>query len=75
MSGGLSRHTSIAGGKLHKERQMPYDITYLWNLKNDTNELIYKIEIDSDIKKNVQLPKDIEEIVGGEGRDKLGIWD
>ena len=30
-----------------KERQIPYDITYLWNLKYDTNELIYKIETDS----------------------------
>ena len=26
---------------------MPYDITYLWNLKKkDTNELIYKTEVD-----------------------------
>ena len=24
-----------------------YDITYMWNLKNDTNELIYKTETDS----------------------------
>ena len=30
-----------------KERQIPYDITYMWNLKYDTNELIYKIETDS----------------------------
>ena len=29
-------------GKSEKERQIPYDITYTWNLKNDTNELIYK---------------------------------
>ena len=29
------------------ERQMPYDITYMWNLKYDTNELIYKTETDS----------------------------
>ena len=21
---------------------MPYDITYMWNLKHDTNELIFK---------------------------------
>ena len=28
-----------------------HDITYMWNLKNDTNELIYKTETDSDIKK------------------------
>ena len=29
------------------QRQISYDITYMWNLKNDTNELIYKTEIDS----------------------------
>ena len=32
--------------KSNRERQI-YDITYLWNLKNDTNELIYKTGIDS----------------------------
>ena len=26
------------------ERQIPYDITYMWNLKYDTNELIYETE-------------------------------
>ena len=26
-----------------------YDITYMWMLKNDTNELIYKTETDSQI--------------------------
>ena len=31
-----------------KQRQISYDIAYMWNLiKNDTNELIYKTEIDS----------------------------
>ena len=31
-----------------RERQIPYDITYMRNLqKNDTNELIYKTETDS----------------------------
>ena len=31
-----------------RERQIPYDIAYMWNLKTkkDTNELIYKTEID-----------------------------
>ena len=33
--------------KSEKERQIPYDITYMWNLKYDTNELIYKAETDS----------------------------
>ena len=30
-----------------KHRQISYDITYMWNLKNDTNELIYKTETDA----------------------------
>ena len=30
-----------------RERQMPYDITYMWNLKkNDSNEHMYKTKID-----------------------------
>ena len=29
------------------ERKIPYDITYIWNLKYDTNEPIYKTETDS----------------------------
>ena len=33
--------------KLDRERQKSYDITYMWNLKNDTNELIYKTDTDS----------------------------
>ena len=33
--------------KSDRERQMSYDITYLYDLlKSDTNELIYKTEID-----------------------------
>ena len=28
--------------KSKRERQIPYDITYMWNLKYDTNELICK---------------------------------
>ena len=33
--------------KSHRERQMSYDITYMWNLKYDTNDLIYKTKTDS----------------------------
>ena len=29
------------------ERQTPYDNTYMWNLKYDTNEPTYKTETDS----------------------------
>ena len=25
-----------------RQRQIPYDITYMWNLKNSTSELIYR---------------------------------
>ena len=52
-----------------RERQISYDITYMWNLKYDTNELIYKTETDSQTwKTNLWLPK-------GKGVDKLGVWD
>ena len=30
-----------------RERQIPHDITYMWNLKYDTNEPIYEAETDS----------------------------
>ena len=33
--------------KSDRERQISCDITYMWNLKNYTNELVYKTEIDS----------------------------
>ena len=28
--------------KSERERQIPYDFTYMWNLKYDTNESIYE---------------------------------
>ena len=30
-----------------EKRQILYDITYMWNLKNNANESIYKAETDS----------------------------
>ena len=33
--------------KSEREKQILYDITYMWNLKYDTNELISKTERDS----------------------------
>ena len=30
-----------------RQRQISYDIICMWNLKNDTNKLIYKTEADS----------------------------
>ena len=54
------------------EKDIPCDITYMWNLKkNDTNELIYKTKTDSQTQKtNLWLPRGKEE-----RKDKLGIWD
>ena len=43
----------------------------MWNLKYDTNLLIYKTEIDSQSQEtNLWLPKR-----KGEKKDKLGVWD
>ena len=48
-------------------------MTYMWTLKDDINELIYKPEIDSQTQKtNLWLP---EGMAGGGGVDKLGVWD
>ena len=44
--------------KTSRERQISYDITYKWNLKNDINEPIYKTETDSQMERtNLRLPK------------------
>ena len=46
MDGPRDDHTKWS--KSERERQVSYDIAYTWTLKkNDTNELIYKTEIDS----------------------------
>ena len=41
------RDYHIESSKPDRERQISYDITYMWNLKNNTNEVIYKTETDS----------------------------
>ena len=44
-----------------RERKISYEVAYIWNLKNGTNELIDKTEIESQMSKiNLRLP--------GEGR-------
>ena len=35
--------------KSDRERQIPYDIAYTWNLKYGTNELIYKTETNTTV--------------------------
>ena len=45
MDGTRASHTKWS--KSERERQIPYDITYMWNLKCGTNEPICKTETDS----------------------------
>ena len=56
--------------KSHRERQrqIPYSITYIWNLKYDTNELTNKIETLTDIENRLIIAKRM-------GRDGVGIRD
>ena len=42
MDGPRDYHTKPS--KSERERQTPYDITYMWNLKQDTNEPINKTD-------------------------------
>lgn len=35
--------------KIERETQIPHDVTYIWNLKYNTNEYIYDTETDSQI--------------------------
>ena len=44
--------------KSERERQIPYDVIYVWNIKYDTNGLIFEVEIDSQAEKtNLWLSK------------------
>ena len=40
-----------------RERQKPYDITCIWALKYDTNELIYETETDSQTQSRLVVAK------------------
>ena len=61
--------------KSEREKQIPYDITYMWNLKYDTSQHVYK-------KKNKNRLTDIENrlVAKGEGVEEgrigsLGLAD
>ena len=51
MDGPRDYHTKWS--KSERERQIPYDIAYMWNLKYDTNELICETEEDSQREQTV----------------------
>ena len=54
MDGPRGYHTKW--NKSERERQIPYDSTYMWNLKYDTNEPIYKTKPDSQ-RSDLWLPR------------------
>ena len=39
------------------QRQILYDITYMWNLKHGTDEPIYRTETDSDMESRLVVAK------------------
>jgi len=43
--------------KSGREKQISYGITYTWNLKYDTNELIYETETDSQTENRLMVAK------------------
>ena len=47
--------------KSDRERQIPHDITFVWNLKQDADELIDNTETDSQ-KISLWLPKGTEAV-------------
>ena len=59
MDGSGDDHTKWK--KSAKERQILYDVTYMWSPKHDTNELIYQIETDSQTyRTDLWLPREME---------------
>ena len=70
MDGPRDCHTECSNSD--RERKVSYDIAYMCNLKkNDTNELIYETETDSQISKTNQTNQRGNMV----GRDKLGACD
>ena len=61
--------TLILSEVSQKEKDIPYDITYIWNLTYDTNEASYRKENHGLGEHTCSLPR-------GRGRewDGLGVW-
>ena len=66
MDGSRDYHTKQS----KSERKIPYNITYMWNLRYDMNELIYNTETDSQREQTCGCQRG-----KGWGRDRLEIWD
>ena len=58
------------------ERQTSYDITYMWNLKKDTNELICRTATDSDLNQTCSYQRGQVEggMDWGFGIDICTLW-
>ena len=66
-----AREYNAKWNKSFRERQIPYDFTYMWNLRNKTSEQIKKRERDK--PKNILLTAENKLIVRrGEVRGKMG---
>ena len=64
------RNYHTKSSKSERERQIPYAITYMWNLKYDTSELIYETEKESQTERTEWwLPRG-----GHQGKDGEGGW-
>ena len=62
-----TRDSHIKWSKSERERQIPYDITYMCNLKYGTDESFYNIETDSQTwRADVWLPR---------GRERRRDWE
>jgi len=59
----------LSEGKSDKDRQIPSDNTYIWNLKDDINKYIYKTETNSQMYRTDMLPKR-----GGVAEGKIGSF-
>ena len=62
MGGLRGYHTKSS--KSERERQIPYNITYMWNIKYDTNELIYRSRLTDTEKKLVVSSGECGEEIG-----------
>ena len=63
-----TRYYHIKWSKSDRERQISYDITRMWNLKYDTNELVLQNRL-TDINNRLVVDKG-----KAWGRDGLEVW-
>ena len=69
-----TRESHTKWSKSERARQIPYDITHMWDLKYGANELIYRTETVSQTwRADLWLPRERWERVGWTG--SLGLVD